>query len=168
MATDEDALAAALAQFNEGLEAQAADRAAQRAIDKAERKKQQAAAHLKKLDGDPDASAEDKATANDEYRKAVEEFNQLRSGEPVETGDEATAEEDSPSEPAASDSEPAEGDSDATDGDAATSTGEEASGAAGGEEASDESAGPDEAGDAGEPAQDEPAAEGADEGESDG
>ena len=92
---DNDALDAALAQFNEGLKTQQAEEAAQRAVDKAERKKQQAASELKKLQSDANVSAEDKAAAEEAYRAAVEDFNKLRSGEAVE-------------EEAAADDEPAE------------------------------------------------------------
>ena len=91
---DNDALDAALAQFNEGLKVRQAEEAAQRAVDKAERKKQQAAAELKKLQSDANASAEDKAAADEAYRSAVDEFNKLRSGEDVEGADDAETEGD--------------------------------------------------------------------------
>ena len=112
---DNDALDAALAQFNEGLKTQQAEEAAQRAVDKAERKKQQAASELKKLQSDANVSAEDKAAAEEAYRTAVEDFNKLRSGEAVEeeaaADDEPTeeeaAEEGAAEEEVAADDEPA-------------------------------------------------------------
>ena len=106
---DNDALDAALAQFNAGLEIQQAEEAAKRAVDKAERKKQQAANELKKLQSDPNASAEDKAAADDAYRAAVDQFNKLRSGEAVpddEAQDEAA--EDGAADDAAADTGAAE------------------------------------------------------------
>ncbi len=104
---DNDALDAALAQFNEGLKIQQAEEAAQRAVDKAERKKQQAASELKKLQSDPNASAEDKAAADEAYRAAVDDFNKLRSGEPVD-GDEEVGEAAAEND-AAAEAEPAAG-----------------------------------------------------------
>ena len=63
----DDALQVALAQFNDGLKAQQAEERAQKAIDKAERKKQQAANELKAVQSNPDASAEEKAAADGAY-----------------------------------------------------------------------------------------------------
>lgn len=89
---DNDALDAALALFNDGIQTQQAEEAAQRAVEKAERKKQQAATELKKLQSDPNASAEDKAAANEAYRGAVDSFNKSRSGEVVEDADQGEGE----------------------------------------------------------------------------
>lgn len=100
---DNDALDAALAQFNEGLKTQQAEEAAQRAVDKAERKKQQAAAELKKLQSNADAPAEDKAAAEEAYRAAVDEFNKLRSGDAIE--DDADAEAEAPADDADAEAE---------------------------------------------------------------
>lgn len=115
--SDNDALATALAQFNEGLEEQRAEERAQRAIDKAERKKQQAAAALKKVQADPNASADDKAAADATYREAVEEWNRRRSGGPDDAdgaeapdGPEAAA----PGDTEAPDGAEAAGDAEAT------------------------------------------------------
>lgn len=88
---DNDALDAALALFNDGIQTQQAEEAAQRAVEKAERKKQQAATELKKLQSDPNASAEDKAAGDEAYRGAVDSFNKSRSGEVVEDADDGEA-----------------------------------------------------------------------------
>ena len=81
---DNEALDAALTLFNDGLKIQQAEEAAQRAVEKADRRKQQAATELKTLQKDPNASAEDKAAADEAYRGAVDSFNKLRSGEVVD------------------------------------------------------------------------------------
>ncbi len=97
---DDDALQAALAQFNQGVETQDAQRRAQRAIDKAERKKQQAATALKKTQANPDAPGEEKSEAEAAYRAAADEFARLRSGEP-EAEAEPEAEPEATPEPEA-------------------------------------------------------------------
>lgn len=80
MTTDQD-LDVALALFNDGLERQKADRRAAKAIENAEKTKQQAAASLKRLQSDSGATAEDRAAAEAAYRDAVAAFNALRNGE---------------------------------------------------------------------------------------
>ncbi|MFN3219311.1 MAG: hypothetical protein ACE367_22715 [Acidimicrobiales bacterium] len=87
MTTDQD-LDVALALFNDGLERQKADRRAAKAIENAEKTKQQAAAALKRLQNDSGASAEDRAAAEAAYRDAVTAFNALRNGEAPPAGDE--------------------------------------------------------------------------------
>lgn len=103
MTTDQD-LDVALALFNDGLERQKADRRAARAIENAEKAKQQAAAELKRLQNDSGASAEDRAAAEAAYRDAVAAFNALRNGEAPpagEGGDGAADGADESDEPAA-------------------------------------------------------------------
>ena len=117
---DNDALSAALAQFNEGLKIQEAEAQAARAVEKAERKKQQAAADLKKVQGDPNASADDKSAAESAYREAVDEWNRRRSGDPdAEPASEsdATPDADAPSESDATPDESAAGDDTSPDND---------------------------------------------------
>ena len=92
----DNALQLALAQFNDGLKAQQAEERVQRAIDKADREKQQAAAELKRVQANPDASAEEKATADATYREAVDAWSKMKSGEThadTETEPEITADE---------------------------------------------------------------------------
>lgn len=110
---DDDALKTALAQFNQGLKVQQSEARAERAIGKAERAKQSAAAALKKLDSNPETSSDERAEAETAYRAALGEWNRLRSGEPP---DEQAA---SPDEPGTND-EPSEAaiPEDTTDGDA--------------------------------------------------
>lgn len=157
--SNDDALQVALAQFNDGLKTQQAEERARKAIEKAERKKQQAASELKAVQANPDASADDKAAADAAYREAVDTFNRMRSGEPepdssedsaakgeeptatesTEPGDDSEAAADAEDDTeAAADAEVAadtssEAESD-TDGDAETETNTEA-------EVSDEAAG---------------------------
>ncbi len=71
--TDDPALRVALAQFNEGIKLQEDERRLQKAVGKADRTKQQAAETLKKLQKDPNASADDKAADDTAYREAVDE-----------------------------------------------------------------------------------------------
>lgn len=93
MTTDQD-LDVALALFNDGLERQKADRRAAKAIENAEKAKQQAAAALKRLQNDSGASAEDRAAAEVAYRDAVAAFNALRNGEAPPAGDETVDDAD--------------------------------------------------------------------------
>jgi hypothetical protein len=87
MTTDQD-LDVALALFNDGLERQKADRRAAKAIENAEKTKQEAATTLKRLQSDSGASAEDRAAAEAAYREAVTTFNALRNGEAPPATDE--------------------------------------------------------------------------------
>jgi hypothetical protein len=95
MTTDQD-LDVALALFNDGLQRQKADQRAAKAIENAEKAKQQAAAALKRLQSDSGASAEDRAAAEAGYRDAVAAFNALRNGEAppahAEAGDDEAGE----------------------------------------------------------------------------
>ena len=86
-------LQAALAQFNQGLKVQQAEEKAKRAIDKAERRKQQAANTLKKVQDDTNASPDDKAEAEAAYRSAADEYRQLKAGDAPPSGDEASSED---------------------------------------------------------------------------
>jgi hypothetical protein len=91
--------------FNDGLKVQQAEERAQQAIKKAERKKQQAAAELKKAQGDSSLSPEEKSEAEAAYRAAVDEFNRIRSGEPVPDEAEGDAGGDDSAEAASVDAE---------------------------------------------------------------
>lgn len=91
--TTDDELDVALALFNEGLERQQADRRVAKAIERAEKAKQQAAATLKRLQDDAGASADDRAAAEAAYREAVTTFNALRNGETPPTADAGAAED---------------------------------------------------------------------------
>ncbi len=79
--SDDQALQKALAQFNEGLRLQREEDRARRAIEKAERRKDQAAGKLKELQADTRADAETKATAEQEYKAALADLARLRAGE---------------------------------------------------------------------------------------
>ena len=87
-------LQAALAQFNEGLKVQQAEEKAKRAIDKAERRKQQAANTLKKVQDDTNASADEKAEAEASYRSAADEYRRLKAGDMPPSTDEVSADDD--------------------------------------------------------------------------
>jgi hypothetical protein len=98
-ATEEE-LNTALEIFNAGLARTAAARKAERAVEKAEKAKQDAADALKKIQGNDKASADEKAAAEATYRAAVDAFNALRAGdappEESESEDEAEAAEPEP------------------------------------------------------------------------
>jgi hypothetical protein len=129
MTTDQD-LDVALALFNDGLERQKADRRAAKAIENAEKTKQQAAAALKRLQSDSGASAEDRAAAEAAYRDAVAAFNALRNGEAPpadETDDDADGDAEAAADDVAAGEEPeAAADDGAADGDAEASASEAA------------------------------------------
>lgn len=74
----DDETRAALLLFNERLEAAAADERATKRVAKAERAKDEAAAKVRKLESDSRASAEEKAEANEAYKLAVSDFNDLK------------------------------------------------------------------------------------------
>ncbi len=65
----------ALLLFNERLEASALQERAAKRVAKAERTKEAAAATVRKLGGDRDATAEQKAEAEAAYKEAVEQYN---------------------------------------------------------------------------------------------
>ena len=84
-------LAAALSQFNKGVETSKDLDRRQRKIDKADRRRKDAAARMKTvIDGEP--SAEEREAAESEYRVAVEEWQELVSGSPDAELDDAAGE----------------------------------------------------------------------------
>ena len=112
----DDETRAALLLFNERVEASAADERAKKRIRKAERAKDEAAARVRKLTDDPDATAEQRAEAEAAYKEASDNFQvvqanplaheQKKSAPKAE--EEAPAEEAAPAEPAAEEAAPAE------------------------------------------------------------
>ncbi len=113
----DDETRAALLLFNERLEASAAaDRAAKR-IAKAERAKTEAAAAVRKVGDNPNASAEEKAEAEARYKEAVDAFNTIRDNpdaempkatQPEDAGAEADSDPDpEPTEVSADEEAPA-------------------------------------------------------------
>lgn len=70
----DDETRAALLLFNERVEASAAAERAKKRIGKAERAKDEAAARVRKLNEDPDATAEQKAEAEAAYKEASDNF----------------------------------------------------------------------------------------------
>jgi hypothetical protein len=141
MTTDQD-LDVALALFNDGLARQKADRRATKAIENAERTKQQAAAALKRLQSDTGASPEDRAAAEVAYRDAVAAFNAIRNGEVPPASDEA-ADDEAPADSEGGD-EAGEAAEAATDDDTAVAGGaDESAEAAGDTAAADEAVGED-------------------------
>ena len=91
---------AALLLFNERLEETAALKRGQKRVAKAERAKESAAALVRKLGDNPNASAEEKAEAETAYKAAVENYNVIKA--------DPDAEVDSPKPPAAEDSDAGE------------------------------------------------------------
>lgn len=69
---------AALLLFNERLEATALRERGEKRVAKAERAKEQAAATVRKLSEDSNATAEEKAEAEAAYKAAVDEYNVIR------------------------------------------------------------------------------------------
>ncbi len=74
----DDETRAALLLFNERVEASAAKERGAKRVAKAERAKDEAAALVRKLGENPDASGEDKAEAETAYKVAVAAFNELK------------------------------------------------------------------------------------------
>lgn len=77
---DEDALAAELLKFNAFLEHEAEQRDRERALKRAAKKREEAAAELKALREDPDASKEARDAAEEVWKLAVEEEKRVQSG----------------------------------------------------------------------------------------
>jgi len=69
---------AALLLFNERLEEAAAQRRADKRVAKAERDKETAAALVRKLGDNPQATAEEKAEAEAAYKASVENYNLIK------------------------------------------------------------------------------------------
>ncbi|HAF69006.1 MAG TPA: hypothetical protein DCL16_07775 [Acidimicrobiaceae bacterium] len=88
-----DDLAAALAQFNNGVTASRQLDKEAKAIAKAEKRRDSAAQKLKEI-MDNDADAADRATLEEEYRTAVDEWTRLTNPntDAAESGDERTVE----------------------------------------------------------------------------
>jgi hypothetical protein len=80
--TVDDETASALAMFNARLAQQADAERAQRRVDKATREKDQAAAHVRALENDPKAGAEQRAEAAAAYKVALETLERVKKGEP--------------------------------------------------------------------------------------
>ena len=74
----DDETRAALLLFNERVEASAAGERAKKRIGKAERAKDEAAAVVRKLNDNPDASLEEKAEAETAYKAAVENYQYVK------------------------------------------------------------------------------------------
>ena len=74
----DDETRAALLLFNERVEASAAEERAAKRVAKAERAKDEAAAVVRKLADNPNASAEDKAEAEVAYKAAVDNFQAIK------------------------------------------------------------------------------------------
>ncbi len=90
----------ALLLFNERLEASALQERADKRVAKAERAKEAAAATVRKLGDDRDATPEQKAEAEAAYKEAVEQYNVI-AADPMAGLDE-------PKKPAAAEEAPAE------------------------------------------------------------
>lgn len=92
----DDETRAALLLFNERVEASAAEERAAKRIKKAERAKDEAAAVVRKVSENPNASAEEKAEAEDSYKAAVENYQVIRAnpdaGQPEKKPKKAPAE----------------------------------------------------------------------------
>ena len=111
----DDETRAALLLFNERVEASAAGERAKKRIGKAERAKDEAAAVVRKLNDNPDASLEEKAEAETAYKAAVENYqyvkanpnegDQKKKPAPAEEEAAAPAEVSADEEPAAAASE---------------------------------------------------------------
>ncbi len=105
----DDETRAALLLFNERVEASAAEERAAKRVAKAERAKDEAAAVVRKLADNPNASAEDKAEAETAYKAAVDNFQAIKA-DPMAGMDQpkkaAPAEDASPDEASAAE-EPA-------------------------------------------------------------
>lgn len=71
----------ALALFNERLAKQAEDERAQKRVEKAVRAKDQAAAHVRALEADTKATAEQRAEAAAAYRAAIDALDRARRGD---------------------------------------------------------------------------------------
>ena len=80
----DDETRAALLLFNERVEATAAAERGKKRIAKAERAKDQAAATVRKVNNDPDATAEQKAEAEAAYKEASDNF-QIVQANPLAT-----------------------------------------------------------------------------------
>ncbi len=115
----DDETRAALLLFNERVEASAAKERGAKRVAKAERLKDEAAATVRKLSDNPNASAEDKATAETAYKEALESYNTIRDNplagdQPKKTkasADDAPAEasaDDAPTETSADEEHPPE------------------------------------------------------------
>ncbi len=107
----DDETAAVLARFNEGLERTKEHNRRARVVAKAERAKEEAAKTVKRLDGDSDASPEDRSEAQEAYRAAVEHWQTAKerfdAGEDPTPPPEPRAEADKPQpEPQAEADEP--------------------------------------------------------------
>ncbi len=109
----DDETRAALLLFNERVEASAAAERAKKRIGKAERAKDEAAAKVRKLNDDPDATAEQKAEAEAAYKEASDNFQVVQANplaheqkKSAPKAEEAPAEDAPAEEPAAAD-EPA-------------------------------------------------------------
>ena len=114
-------LAAALAQFNQGVEVTKEEERHQQKVNQADRRRKQAAAEMKQvLDGDPSPAEREAAEA--EYRAAVDAWQALVSGPEGDSDDASDApgtedvESADTTEPAA-DAAPDEGESGSVDGD---------------------------------------------------
>ena len=103
----DDETRAALLLFNERVEANAAAERAKKRIGKAERAKDEAAARVRKLNEDPDATAEQKTEAEAAYKEASDNFQVVQANplaheqkKPAPKAEEAPAEDAAPAEEA--------------------------------------------------------------------
>ena len=78
----DDETAAALALFNSRLVKQAEEERAAKRVEKANRAKDAAAGRVRALEKDTKATAEERAQAAEEYRRAVEALDRAKKGEP--------------------------------------------------------------------------------------
>jgi len=100
----------ALLLFNERLDARALEQRGKKRVAKAERAKEAAAAEVRKLNNNPDASAEAKAEAEAAYKAAADEFVVIQA-DPTAGLDKPKAkkpDESADSEPASEDAAPAD------------------------------------------------------------
>ena len=105
IAVDEETTKA-LFLFNKYIEDAAEKAKGERAVAKAERAKEEAAAHVRALNGNPNASGEEKSEADAAYRAAVDELA-ARQADPLGASTVAPA-EDAPAAEEASTEAPAE------------------------------------------------------------
>ena len=111
----DDETRAALLLFNERVEATAAQERGAKRVAKAERAKDEAAAVVRKLGDNPDATAEQKAEAEAAYKEAVAAFQTVKENplaaaepEPAETSADEEPAAEASAEPAAASSDDSE------------------------------------------------------------
>ena len=114
----------ALLLFNERLDARALQERGKKRVAKAERAKDAAAATVRKVGENPDATAEEKAEAEATYKAALDEYNVIAANptagldEPKKKKSETPASDDSTSNDAAADTSDGQGDGEAQPADA--------------------------------------------------